>query len=65
MIVVSHVGIEVDREIARNVKGVDLIIGGHSHTPVRTPEKVNGTYIVQDWEYGKSLGRVDLTLFPR
>ncbi len=63
VIVVSHVGLEVDREIARNVQGVDLIIGGHSHTPVRTPEKVNGTYIVQDWEYGKSLGRVDLTYY--
>ncbi|PRX61490.1 5'-nucleotidase [Cohnella sp. SGD-V74] len=63
VIVVSHVGLEVDREIARSVQGVDLIIGGHSHTPVRTPEKVNGTYIVQDWEYGKSLGRVDLTYY--
>ncbi|MBO8163805.1 MAG: 5'-nucleotidase C-terminal domain-containing protein [Brevibacillus sp.] len=63
VIVVSHVGIEVDREIAKNVDGIDLIIGGHSHTPLRTPEKVNNTYIVQDWEYGKSLGRADLYYF--
>ncbi|MFC0213359.1 bifunctional metallophosphatase/5'-nucleotidase [Paenibacillus chartarius] len=60
VIVVSHVGIETDREIAKNVPGIDLIVGGHSHTPVKTPELVNGTYIVQDWEYGKSLGRADL-----
>jgi 5'-nucleotidase/UDP-sugar diphosphatase len=60
VIVISHVGIEVDREIAKNVPGIDLIVGGHSHTPLRTPEVVNGTYIVQDWEYGKSLGRADL-----
>lgn len=60
VIVVSHIGIDVDRELAKNVPGIDLIIGGHSHTPLRTPEKVNGTYIVQDWEYGKSLGRADL-----
>ncbi|MBR8660560.1 5'-nucleotidase C-terminal domain-containing protein [Brevibacillus sp. NL20B1] len=60
VIVVSHVGIEVDREIAKNVPGIDLIVGGHSHTPLKTPEVVNGTYIVQDWEYGKSLGRADL-----
>ncbi len=60
VIVVSHVGIDVDREIAKNVPGIDLIVGGHSHTPLRTPENVNGTYIVQDWEYGKSLGRADL-----
>ncbi|CAM4316553.1 bifunctional UDP-sugar hydrolase/5'-nucleotidase [Paenibacillus alkaliterrae] len=65
VIVISHVGIEVDREIARNVQGIDLIIGAHSHTPVRTPEKVNDTYIVQDWEYGKSLGRVDLYYYNK
>jgi len=60
VIVVSHVGVEVDREIAKNVPGIDLIVGGHSHTPLEKPELVNGTYIVQDWEYGKSLGRADL-----
>lgn len=60
VIVVSHIGIDVDREIAKAVPGIDLIIGGHSHTPLQKPENVNGTYIVQDWEYGKSLGRADL-----
>lgn len=60
VVVVSHVGITVDREIAEKVDGIDLIVGGHSHTPVETPELVNDTYIVQDWEYGKSLGRADL-----
>ncbi len=65
VIVVSHVGIDVDRELAKNVPGIDLIIGGHSHTPLRTPEVVNGTYIVQDWEYGKSLGRADLYYFDK
>jgi len=65
VVVVSHIGVEKDREIAKNVSGIDLIIGGHSHTPLRTPEKVNGTYIVQDWEYGKSLGRVDLYYYNK
>ncbi|MGO0060197.1 bifunctional metallophosphatase/5'-nucleotidase [Brevibacillus fluminis] len=63
VIVVSHVGIDVDREIAKNVPGIDLIVGGHSHTALKAPELVNGTYIVQDWEYGKSLGRADLYYF--
>lgn len=60
VVVVSHIGVDVDREIAKNVPGIDLIVGGHSHTPLKAPEVVNGTYIVQDWEYGKSLGRADL-----
>lgn len=65
VVVVSHIGIDVDREIAKNVPGIDLIVGGHSHTPLHTPEAVNGTYIVQDWEYGKSLGRADLYYYGK
>ncbi|OPA75375.1 multifunctional 2',3'-cyclic-nucleotide 2'-phosphodiesterase/5'-nucleotidase/3'-nucleotidase [Paenibacillus selenitireducens] len=65
VIILSHIGVEKDREIAKNVPGIDLIIGGHSHTPLRTPEVVNGTHIVQDWEYGKSLGRVDMYYYDK
>ncbi|WP_028594501.1 bifunctional metallophosphatase/5'-nucleotidase [Paenibacillus assamensis] len=60
VIIVSHSGLEADREMAKSIEGVDLIIGGHSHTKLSKPELVNGVYIVQDWEYSKSLGRVDL-----
>ncbi|CAG7607931.1 Trifunctional nucleotide phosphoesterase protein YfkN [Paenibacillus solanacearum] len=60
IILLSHCGIEEDREIAKQVPGIELIIGGHSHTKLTEPEVVNGTYIVQDWEYFKSLGRVDM-----
>ncbi|GAV13875.1 bifunctional UDP-sugar hydrolase/5'-nucleotidase [Paenibacillus sp. NAIST15-1] len=60
VIVLCHTGISYDREMAKQVPGIDIIVGGHTHTPVDQPELVNGTYIVQDWEYAKSLGRVDL-----
>lgn len=60
VILLSHVGYAEDKRIAENVEGIDLIIGGHSHTALKTAEKVNNTYILQDWEYGKSLGRADL-----
>ncbi|NEW04914.1 bifunctional metallophosphatase/5'-nucleotidase [Paenibacillus sp. SYP-B3998] len=60
IILLSHNGVEIDREIAKQVSGIELIIGGHSHTKISQPELVNGTYIVQDWEYFKSLGRADL-----
>ncbi|TBL70875.1 bifunctional metallophosphatase/5'-nucleotidase [Paenibacillus thalictri] len=60
IILLSHSGIDTDREIAKKVPGIELIIGGHSHTRIPEPELVGGTYIVQDWEYFKSLGRADL-----
>lgn len=51
--------------MAKTVPGIDLIIGGHSHTQLTKPELVNGTYIVQDWEYGKSMGRADLYYYNK
>lgn len=60
VIVLCHTGLKYDREMAQKVPGIDIIVGGHTHTPVHEPELVNGTYIVQAWEYAKSLGRIDL-----
>jgi 5'-nucleotidase len=65
VIVVSHVGIQVDRKIAKSVKGIDVIIGGHTQVPLWAPEFINGTFIVQDWEYGKTLGRLDMFYFDK
>ncbi len=62
IIVLSHLGIENDRELAQNVKGIDLIVGGHSHTRIETPEVVNGVVIVQTGSNCRNLGRVDMTV---
>ena len=32
IIIVTHLGLERDRELARSVNGVDVIVGGHTHT---------------------------------
>ncbi|MBQ8847863.1 MAG: bifunctional metallophosphatase/5'-nucleotidase [Candidatus Gastranaerophilales bacterium] len=34
IILVSHVGYETDKKLAQNLDGVDIIIGGHSHSVV-------------------------------
>jgi len=62
IIVLSHLGIESDRELAKNVTGVDMIVGGHSHTRLETPERVNGVLIVQTGSNCRNLGRVNLTV---
>jgi 5'-nucleotidase len=36
IVVVSHCGYGEERELARTLKGVDVIVGGHSHTLVGT-----------------------------
>ncbi len=62
IVVLSHIGHPVDRLIAEQIEGVDLIVGGHSHTKITKPVKVGDTLIVQAWEHGKALGVLDLTL---
>jgi 2',3'-cyclic-nucleotide 2'-phosphodiesterase (5'-nucleotidase family) len=65
VIVLSHVGHHIDRIIAERVKGIDVIVGGHSHTKLTKPVEVGNTIIVQAWEHGKALGVLDLTIKDR
>jgi 2',3'-cyclic-nucleotide 2'-phosphodiesterase (5'-nucleotidase family) len=37
VVLLTHVGVEVDAAIAGAVPGIDLIVGGHSHTEIPTP----------------------------
>lgn len=72
IIVLSHIGYTVDQDLAAAVPGVDVIVGGHSHTLLsNTDEKAAGPYptlvkspegidvpIVQAGSYGKYLGEI-------
>ena len=63
VVLVTHIGIEADRELASLLDpdwGVDLIIGGHSHTLMEKPEIVNGVPIVQAGTGSGHIGRFDL-----
>ena len=75
IILLSHSGYTVDQRIAREVAGIDVIVGGHSHTLLsNTDDKAEGPYptmvkgpdghevpIVQVYAYGKYLGKLDVT----
>ncbi len=51
-----------DIELAKEVSGIDMIIGGHSRTALHKPEVVNNTWIMQAGENGNYLGRADFIL---
>ena len=62
-ILLTHIGFDSDKELAAMLKpewGVDLIIGGHSHTILDKPEKVNGIYIAQAGVGTDQVGRFDV-----
>lgn len=58
VVLLSHSGFETDCKIARAVDGIDIIVGGHSHTLLETPRMVNGAAIVQTGSYGRFVGRM-------
>jgi len=60
IVVLSHCGFQADKELAARVPGIDVIVGGHSHTKILQPEQVGQTIIVQAWEHAKVLGVLNL-----
>ena len=50
-----------DVELAEKVKGIDVIISGHTHTRLDKPIIVNGIPVVQAGEYGQFVGKLSLT----
>ncbi len=62
-VLLTHVGIEADQQLAAILDprwGVDLIIGGHSHTLLEKPIEVNGIPIVQAASGTDQIGRFDI-----
>ncbi|MCB0200296.1 MAG: 5'-nucleotidase C-terminal domain-containing protein [Anaerolineae bacterium] len=74
IVALTHLGYDVDLPLAAAVSGIDVIVGGHSHTPLGPMPDPQGPYptvvtspagepvlVVSAWEWGKYLGRLDVT----
>jgi len=62
IILLSHNGIEKDRELAKKYKNLDIIIGGHSQTFLEKPEKINNSIIVHSGKDGYNIGYLKIKL---
>ncbi len=62
IVVLSHIGVDVDRALADSVPEVNVIVGGHSHTALFKPIKRNRTVICQAGAQGRWLGKLDLVV---
>jgi 5'-nucleotidase/UDP-sugar diphosphatase len=60
----SHSGVDEDRELARAVPGIDIIVGGHSHTALFEPVMQGRTIIAQAGALGEYLGELELAYNP-
>ncbi|MET3699369.1 2',3'-cyclic-nucleotide 2'-phosphodiesterase (5'-nucleotidase family) [Bacillus oleivorans] len=62
IIVVSHLGLPLDVKMASIVKGIDVILSGHSHDRITRPIIADGTIVVQAGSNSAFLGRLDISL---
>jgi len=62
VIVLSHMGINEDEKLAKEVDGIHVIVGGHSHTIMEEGKKVENTIIVQAGAQGKWVGELELVI---
>lgn len=64
-ILLTHIGFESDKELAALLKpewGVDMILGGHSHTLLEQPVTVNNILIAQANVGTDQIGRFDISV---
>jgi 2',3'-cyclic-nucleotide 2'-phosphodiesterase (5'-nucleotidase family) len=66
VILLAHIGHEEELKIAQQTDGIDIIVGGHSHTHVNPPVKVKNrsgsTWVAQAHKYGSHVGQIEINV---
>ena len=60
VVLLSHNGMDVDLKLAARVRGIDAILGGHTHDGVPAPVRVGKTLVTNAGCNGKFVGVLDL-----
>lgn len=69
VIALTHLGVHGDRKLVSSVRGIDLVVGGHSHTALKEPvlhkDRSGKTVpIVQAGEHGEYVGDLLVDVEP-
>lgn len=62
VVLMSHLGLPVDKELAQKFPEIDVILGSHTHHLLPEGLQVNHSLLAAAGKWGRYVGRVDLTL---
>lgn len=62
IVALSHLGVGEDVALARDVSGIDVVVGGHSHTALAEPRREGTAWITQTGSRFANLGELELQL---
>lgn len=62
VVALTHLGVSEDRRLAREVPGIDVVVGGHTQVAIHTPERAGNAVVCQAQDNGRYLGRLDLVV---
>lgn len=65
VVAVTHTGLTVSRQIAREIPGLDVILSGHTHERTEKAIREGNVIVVEPGSMGSFLGRLDVTLGPK
>jgi 2',3'-cyclic-nucleotide 2'-phosphodiesterase (5'-nucleotidase family) len=62
IVCLSHQGLEDDKRLVEAVEGIDLVIGGHSHTRLEAGLEHHGVLVAQAGDFAAAIGVVELEI---
>lgn len=62
IVALTHEGVDDDSALAATTHGINVIIGGHSHTRLKSPKVVDDVVICQTGSNCENLGELELTI---
>ena len=65
LVAVTHTGITIARQLARDIPELDVVLSGHTHERTEEPILEGHVIVVEPGSMGSFLGRLDLTLKPQ
>ncbi len=62
LILLTHIGLNMDVFLAKKYPQIDLIIGGHTHDLLKNGREVNGVWITQTGKWGNYVGNIAIEI---